>query len=784
MPADEFKEMWRYLETDLPHSFRFTGSKADALEVRDILKSRYIPAIKPIQVDGQPVEPPEPVPFFLDELVWNVKAHKKVIRKYPPFKDFQQFLVAETASGNISRQEIVSMLPPIFLHVRPGMTVLDMCAAPGSKSAQLAEMIHGDEDERVRQVASGTSLEKLEGAGDYTDDGRSTGLLIANDADYKRSHMLVHQVKRLNFPNLIVTQHDASNYPSIKLPTTEDQPNRYLKFDRILADVPCSGDGTARKNPNVWGKWTPRDALGLHNLQLRILERGLQLLKIGGRLVYSTCSMHPVENEAVIAAAIKKCGGVSKVQLVDCSDEMPLLKRRPGLTSWKVFDMTTVQGKDKKAHFFSSFEKFEERKRIFEKEEPGRQFSNKIYPDMFPPPPVPDDERIPLERCMRIYPHLQNTGAFFIAVFEKKAELTPSKSEPNVRGSASKSNEGETNINLDDLSSPRKRPLEDDDGSAPPRKLRAGATDSDGDAITNGDHSPVDYQAAVNNAEGDAVEVAQEPAGSNDELQPEPSAEPESDKSDAESSKALESDGLSKKKIKREDASQEIVKRGKRGGKSQEEYFEYLPEDHSAIKQIFEFFSISDRFPRDRFMVKNEEGVAVNKIYYTSKLTKSIVATNKARGVKFVHCGVAMFVSHSIKGDLKCPWRLQAEGIRIIEPWVSARIVTCNSRSTLHKMLIEMFPIANKNGCLDLEEVGEQLENPDLVPGCCILKVEANGGELGFKFPIVLPLWRHPGSINVMVSKEERLALLLRLYNEKDPKIRNHITDAKKGGSA
>src|SRR5205085_183333 len=157
--------------------------------------------------------------------------------------------------------------------------------APGSKSAQLAEMIHGDEEERVQRVANGDSVD-LSADGDYSDDGRSTGLLIANDSDYKRAGMLVHQVKRLNFPNLIVTQHDASIFPSIELPSQGGK-KQYLKYDRILADVPCSGDGTARKNPNVWQKWTPKDGLGLHGLQLRILFRGLQMLKKGGRMVYS-----------------------------------------------------------------------------------------------------------------------------------------------------------------------------------------------------------------------------------------------------------------------------------------------------------------------------------------------------------------------------------------------------------------------------------------------------------------------------------------------------------------
>ena len=65
---------------------------------------------------------------------------KNVVRRFKPFASFQKFLVAETDVGNITRQEVVSMIPPLVIDVRPGMTVLDMCAAPGSKSAQLMEL--------------------------------------------------------------------------------------------------------------------------------------------------------------------------------------------------------------------------------------------------------------------------------------------------------------------------------------------------------------------------------------------------------------------------------------------------------------------------------------------------------------------------------------------------------------------------------------------------------------------------------------------------------------------
>lgn len=97
------------------------------------------------------------------------------------------------------------------------------------------------------------------------------GLLIANDSDYKRTHLLIHQTARIPSPAFVVTNVDASIFPTLSLPpenTTESsgretRPSSLL-FDRILCDVPCSGDGTIRKNVGIWKKWNPMDGNGLH----------------------------------------------------------------------------------------------------------------------------------------------------------------------------------------------------------------------------------------------------------------------------------------------------------------------------------------------------------------------------------------------------------------------------------------------------------------------------------------------------------------------------------------
>lgn len=363
IPEDEWDTFKQFCQKDLPLTFRITGSKAHAHEVNQKFIDDHVSKLKDLEFDGMKLAPKN-IAFYPHQLGWQLDVPKSVIRKNAEFAKTQRFLVLETTVGNISRQEAVLMIPPLLMDVQPHHAVLDMCAAPGSKTAQLVEALHFRDAETP-----------------------ATGFVIANDSDYKRSHMLVHQVKRMNSPNFLVVNHDAQLFPRIQVDGVEG----HIKFDRILCDVPCSGDGTMRKNINVWKDFTIGDGMGLHPLQVNILTRGLQLLKEGGRLVYSTCSMSPIENEAVVAEALRK---FDQVSLVDVSEELPGLQRRLGVSSWKVY------AKD-----------------LTEKFEP----EDHIHATAFPPSQE-EAERFHLDRCVRVYPHLQNTGGFFITVFEKKAK--------------------------------------------------------------------------------------------------------------------------------------------------------------------------------------------------------------------------------------------------------------------------------------------------------------------------------------------------------------------------
>ncbi|RMZ87439.1 hypothetical protein DV736_g5334, partial [Chaetothyriales sp. CBS 134916] len=728
VPNDDKEDFWAAMQRDLPNSFRFTGSKGHALAVQQRLKDYYIPEITSITFDGDYAPAPKPVGWYPDQLAWYMTTPKQIIRRFAPFKSFQTFLVAETDVGNITRQEIVSMIPPLCMDVKPWHTVLDLCAAPGSKSAQLIEMLHAGEEDRARKTASYIANGQDRPLGpEFSDDGRSTGLLIANDIDYKRAHMLVHQVKRLSSPNIIVTNHDATIFPSIKIPSVQQGDgkvvhNRYLKFDRILADVPCSGDGTVRKNVEIWQKWNPANGLGLHAIQVRILVRALQMLKVGGRVVYSTCSMNPVEDEAVVATAVARCGGAKIVEIIDTKDYLPGLQRYPGMKQWSVMD--------KAGRIWRDYESV-----VKQKADIGEEGLGRLQESMFPP-----KTDLSLDRAMRVYPHQQDTGAFFICILEKKSEMRAgggATQDNKASIVASDFAKAETTNSNGMATKPEASPSETIN------KVRSNGTglskhdrdeDQDGPAAKR---AKVGEEEARPTDENEHDEQAMAPAP------PEPETTP-----------AAAKVGPAKERMRRDQPF--------------EEPFKYLEANNEALEAIFKFYSISPRFPRDRFLVRNGQGTATKNIYYTTALARDILTENEGKGMKFVHAGVKMFVKQDAPNADVCPWRIQTDGLRLIETWVGQqRMIKLWTKATLRKLLIEMFPRFHGEAYKELGEVGEQVK--DLGMGCCVLVVEPREGELTER--MVFPLWKSVQSLNLMLPKEERKAMLLRIFNDQSDLI-------------
>ena len=165
-----------------------------------------------------------------------------------------------------------SLLPVELLDPQPDERVLDLCAAPGGKTARIA-------------AAMG-----------------NRGTVVANDVDWRRLVALGRNVDRLGLANVAVTAWDAANFPGAAGP-----------FDRVLADVPCTCEGTSRKNPEAltWGGAGERRASAA--VQKAILRRAVRLCRPGGRIVYSTCTFAPEENEAVVSAILAELPGALDV---------------------------------------------------------------------------------------------------------------------------------------------------------------------------------------------------------------------------------------------------------------------------------------------------------------------------------------------------------------------------------------------------------------------------------------------------------------------------------------
>lgn len=187
-------------------------------------------------------------------------------------------------------QEISSMLSALALNPGPGELVLDLCASPGSKSTQMAAMME------------------------------NKGTLIANEISLDRVKILAANIERCGVSNAIITRNDGVSL-------CERFARAGMKFDKILLDAPCSGEGTLRSSGKAFIQWNERLIGMFSRQQKKLLASALKCLKDGGEIVYSTCTHAPEENEEIIDFAIKNFN----VEVEELS--LPIQCRR-GLTSW------------------------------------------------------------------------------------------------------------------------------------------------------------------------------------------------------------------------------------------------------------------------------------------------------------------------------------------------------------------------------------------------------------------------------------------------------------------
>lgn len=160
-------------------------------------------------------------------------------------------------AGAFYLQEPGAMMPAAVLDAKPGETILDLCAAPGGKSTQIGIAMRGQ------------------------------GLLVCNEPIAKRARILSGNIERIGLPNTVVTcawpEQLAERWPE--------------GFDAVMADAPCSGEGMFRRVPESRSEWTPERSEGCAQRQREILKAAAGLVRPGGRLIYSTCTYNPQENE-------------------------------------------------------------------------------------------------------------------------------------------------------------------------------------------------------------------------------------------------------------------------------------------------------------------------------------------------------------------------------------------------------------------------------------------------------------------------------------------------------
>ena len=162
-------------------------------------------------------------------------------------------------------QEASAMAPVGLLDPQPGEKICDLCAAPGGKSTQIAAAMAGE------------------------------GFLLCNEFNPKRAKILSRNIERMGISNAMVTNEHPQKLAQ-RLPGF---------FDRVLIDAPCSGEGMFRKEEAAVTDWSEAAVTACAQRQREILHSGAQLVRPGGRLVYSTCTFAPEENEETVAAFLK-----------------------------------------------------------------------------------------------------------------------------------------------------------------------------------------------------------------------------------------------------------------------------------------------------------------------------------------------------------------------------------------------------------------------------------------------------------------------------------------------
>lgn len=241
----------------LPEAFLQRIEKQLGSEYPEFLESLERPRAVALRFNPLKGEQPR-LPFVGEKVPWEKTGYYYDIESRPGLHPYHE-------AGVYYLQEASAMAPVALLSPGPGERVCDLCAAPGGKTTQIAGYLAGK------------------------------GFLLCNEINPKRAKILSRNIERLGVANALVTNEHPENlakhYPGY--------------FDKVLIDAPCSGEGMFRKEEAAVTDWSPETVQMCARRQAEILGSGAKLLRPGGRLVYSTCTFAPEENEEAIAQFLK-----------------------------------------------------------------------------------------------------------------------------------------------------------------------------------------------------------------------------------------------------------------------------------------------------------------------------------------------------------------------------------------------------------------------------------------------------------------------------------------------
>lgn len=242
----------------LPQEFldRMQGQLGD--EYPQFLQSLERPRAVALRFNPLKGEKPT-LPFVGDNVPWEPMGYYYDSQSRPGLHPYHD-------AGVYYLQEASAMSAVALLDPQPGERICDLCAAPGGKSTQIAGRLMGE------------------------------GFLLCNEYSPKRAKILSGNVERMGIANALVTNE------------TPDRLAQRLEgyFDRVLIDAPCSGEGMFRKEEAAVTDWSPETVQMCAQRQAEILDAGAKLVRPGGRLVYSTCTFAPEENEQAVTGFLNR----------------------------------------------------------------------------------------------------------------------------------------------------------------------------------------------------------------------------------------------------------------------------------------------------------------------------------------------------------------------------------------------------------------------------------------------------------------------------------------------